>query len=227
MEQTFKSAVFGGFDREDVVRYIEKTAQETQERIGTLESEKENLLRDSAALRSALDEMTAARDELSTQLGAAEEAKALDAQALADARVELETLRDSLARLTAEHGALQREVETLREQAGEYDAVKAHIADIELSARARADALEADTRRRMRETLAECRGRCEEVFVSLRTACTDAAAQLRTRCEDLDTLPGIFTGICDGLIESAPDEPAQVEPVLDEPVLDEPAAPEE
>ena len=30
MENTFKSSVFGGFNRDDVIRYIEKTALETE-----------------------------------------------------------------------------------------------------------------------------------------------------------------------------------------------------
>ena len=39
MSANFKTCMFGGFDREDVVSYIEKTAKETQEKLDTLERE--------------------------------------------------------------------------------------------------------------------------------------------------------------------------------------------
>ena len=32
MENTFKSSVFGGFNRDDVIRYIEKTSLESKQR---------------------------------------------------------------------------------------------------------------------------------------------------------------------------------------------------
>ena len=33
MENTFKSSVFGGFNRDDVIRYIEKTSLEISSRL--------------------------------------------------------------------------------------------------------------------------------------------------------------------------------------------------
>ena len=43
MSTNFKTCVFGGFDREDVINYIEKSAKESQERIEALESENTKL----------------------------------------------------------------------------------------------------------------------------------------------------------------------------------------
>ena len=39
MDASFKTCLFGGFDREDVVKFIEKTAAENQEQLETLEAE--------------------------------------------------------------------------------------------------------------------------------------------------------------------------------------------
>ena len=58
MEASFKTCLFGGFDREDVVKFIEKTAAENQEQLETLEAESvvENYL--DAAQRAKLGTVT-------------------------------------------------------------------------------------------------------------------------------------------------------------------------
>ena len=43
MSANFKTCMFGGFDRKDVIDYIEKSAKESQERIETLENENSEL----------------------------------------------------------------------------------------------------------------------------------------------------------------------------------------
>ena len=54
MENTFKSSVFGGFNRDDVIRYIEKTALESKQQIEALEQESDGLCRENAELRDKL-----------------------------------------------------------------------------------------------------------------------------------------------------------------------------
>ena len=54
MENTFKSSVFGGFNRDDVIRYIEKTSLETKQQIEQLEQESDGLCRENAELRNKL-----------------------------------------------------------------------------------------------------------------------------------------------------------------------------
>ena len=51
MENTFKSSVFGGFNRDDVIRYIEKTSLESKQQIEALEQESDGLCRENAELR--------------------------------------------------------------------------------------------------------------------------------------------------------------------------------
>ena len=54
MENTFKSSVFGGFNRDDVIRYIEKTALESKQQLEALEQESDGLCRENAELRDKL-----------------------------------------------------------------------------------------------------------------------------------------------------------------------------
>ena len=39
METSFKTCIFGGFDREDVISYIRKTAEESQKKLEALMEE--------------------------------------------------------------------------------------------------------------------------------------------------------------------------------------------
>ena len=50
METSFKTCMFGGFDREDVIAFIQKTAEENQTRLDALMAENEQLLTDKQAL---------------------------------------------------------------------------------------------------------------------------------------------------------------------------------
>ena len=75
METSFKTCLFGGFDREDVISFIEKTAAETQERLDALTTEREELLAkkrsaeaENAALRVQLNELTERLAEYSALL---------------------------------------------------------------------------------------------------------------------------------------------------------------
>ena len=43
MNTNFKTALFGGFDREDVVNYIQQISRENQQRVSALEEENHGL----------------------------------------------------------------------------------------------------------------------------------------------------------------------------------------
>ena len=121
METSFKTCLFGGFDREDVSSFIEKTAAETQERLDALTTEREELLAkkrsteaENAALRVQLNELT----------------ERLDNETALHTRVQ--SMEEELT-------ALRRENETLREPAAQYQSLRDHIAEIEISAHRRTE----------------------------------------------------------------------------------------
>ena len=68
---TFKTVAFGGFDKQDVIHYIEQTSKETAERQDQLQQEKESLQTEAERLRSQLREL---QTRLDTETALREEA---------------------------------------------------------------------------------------------------------------------------------------------------------
>ena len=52
MSTRFKTSMFGGFDRSDVIAYIEKTGREHEERVAALEAENETLRKENQTLEN-------------------------------------------------------------------------------------------------------------------------------------------------------------------------------
>ena len=121
METSFKTCVFGGFDREDVISYIRKTAEESQKKLEALMEETERLRVRCETAESELSALRARSAELEQQL------------------TDTEVLRAEAERLRAEEETLRRENETLRGPAAQYQSLKDHIADIEISAHRRTE----------------------------------------------------------------------------------------
>ena len=215
MENTFKSSVFGGFNRDDVIRYIEKTALESKQQLEALEQESDGLCRENAELRDKLAAAERERDKLAesydTASGAQEALKkGLTAaqETIAELRAQLEDTTQKAAFAQKEHERLraaqkaeheremkklQEELAALRAQAEEYGRVKAHIADIELSARERADALDAATRAKLQAYIASCTSQCAQVLATLGSTCESVSSALRHADEAVSRLPGAFT----------------------------------
>ena len=215
MENTFKSSVFGGFNRDDVIRYIEKTALESKQQLEALEQESDGLCRENAELRDKLAAAERERDKLAesydTASGAQEALKkGLTAaqETITELRAQLEDTTQKAAFAQKEHERLRAaqkaeheremqkvlsELAELRAQAEEYSRVKAHIADIELSARERADALDAATRERLQAMIAACRGHCEQVLSTLGATCESVSNELKRADAAVAQLPEAFT----------------------------------
>ena len=215
MENTFKSSVFGGFNRDDVIRYIEKTALESKQQLEALEQESDGLCRENAELRDKLAAAERERDSLkesyATASGAQEALKkGLTAaqETITELRAQLEDTTQKAAFAQKEHERLRAaqkaeheremqkvlsELAELRAQAEEYGRVKAHIADIELSARERADALDAATRAKLQAYIASCTSQCAQVLATLGSTCESVSSALRHADEAVSRLPGAFT----------------------------------
>ena len=215
MENTFKSSVFGGFNRDDVIRYIERTALESKQQIETLEQESDGLCRENADLRAKLAEAERERDHLNESYSTASSAQDALKKGLTAAQETIAELRAKLEETTRKADYAQKEHERLREaqkaeheremqkvlselaelraQAEEYGRVKAHIADIELSARERADALDAATRAKLQAYIASCTSQCAQVLATLGSTCESVSSALRHADEAVSRLPGAFT----------------------------------
>ena len=145
--------MFGGFDREDVVAYIEKIAKENQTQV---------------------DELTRTADDLRQQNGDVGQ----DADAAAgrrqvenceDSRRENVELTQQVQRLEEENRALQDALhqekergDELQVQADEYARIRDHIAEIEISAHRRTEEFRSQTIARIHGLVAQQRTWCSE-----------------------------------------------------------------
>jgi chromosome segregation ATPase len=144
MATSFKTSVFGGFDKEDVISFIEKTAQENQEKVSALEADCTSLREENASLTEQLLHLQQ------------------EADALRDGGPARVALEQKLEQLSGRAQALEAEVSELRTQAQEYQNLKNHIADIEISAHRRTEEFRTAMIGRMRELLAGQRVWCAE-----------------------------------------------------------------
>ena len=172
-EQTrgFRSAIFGGFNREDVMHYIEETdtkyytetaelrsqLTEAQSAMNELRTQNEALTAKNAELLERLGEMTLDTDKIRAQLDQIESGFSLQA-------TEIEAQNARAAQLAAENDRLTSENAKLSAKCGEYDATREKIAEMELSAYRRAKQIEEDAkvelqklRRKSMETIEQVR----------------------------------------------------------------------
>ena len=198
METSFKTCMFGGFDREDVIAFIQKTAEENQTRLDALMAENEQLLTDKQAAEQQNRELT---DRL------AELEKRLDDES---------ALRYRVRELSEKLETVRRENDALREPAAQYQSLKEHIADIEISAHRRTEEFRGKAIAeltqligRQRQWCAEQRGEyqrmAEDVLQELRRAerhveeCEEERRQIAARYlaeiqNDKLILPGVQEG---------------------------------
>jgi len=199
----FKGSFFGGFRRKDVIEYIEKSAAEANERIANLEGSNDGFARENDELRGELASASAERDRLSGELSEAQARLETLQSAMDAAQQELDTLHTRYKTLAAERDALQGEMAQLRPQAEEYAAVKAKLTELELAARQRGDAYEAEMHERadayeremnarVSELLVGCRSQCNLILAALDETCANVTTELRRSTDVISHLPAAF-----------------------------------
>ena len=144
MSANFKTCLFGGFDRQDVVSFIEKSSRESNERIEALERENESLLKKNQNMES---ELLLMRGEFKDRSEQAEQAAVLCTQ--------VEDLNSKLQQLEEENTVL-------RLQAADYQSLRDHIAEIEISAHRRTEEFRAAAIAQLRQMIDEQKAWCEQ-----------------------------------------------------------------
>ena len=151
MSANFKTCMFGGFDREDVVSYIEKTAKETQEKLDTLESENTRLKADNERIEQALRTLHAQAKQMKQD----EQDQETLQQRLDEAQARAAELAVRCEALVAENG-------NLRASAKECTHLKEHIADIEINAHRRTEEFRAEAIEKLRAIIGQQRIWCQK-----------------------------------------------------------------
>lgn len=151
MNTNSKTALFGGFDREDVVSYIEKTAKETQEKLDALESENTRLKADNERIEEALRSLHAQTKQMKQE--------EQDQESL---QRRLDEAQARAAELAVRCESLEAENESLRASANECAHLKEHIADIEINAHRRTEEFRADAIEKLRAVIGQQRTWCQK-----------------------------------------------------------------
>lgn len=162
----FKGALFGGFRREDVIAYIEKTAAENRELITGLEQRNGKLAEENETLRGDLDAAASERDRLSEE----RDSLRAEIEALQSQIEDVHSLKARVAdlELAAQRRAEDYESQT-RRRADEYAAETRRRADeYDAETRRRADDYEASAHARLRGMVDSCRSVCGQALKSLR-----------------------------------------------------------
>ena len=184
MDNQFRSAAFGGFNRQDVINYLERTAQEHTREMTDLRVQLEQVQQEAEQLRGQLaqaqEQEQQVRGELERNTADRESARE-QSDLLAQTQEELTRLRGQIARLEPDAAA--------------YAAIKERTAGIELEAHRRAQAIvdEAQAQaEQLRREQAAWLERVERDYYDLRaqvgTTVTQAASELERVRQGLDNI---------------------------------------
>ena len=192
MDHPFRSATFGGFNRQDVLTYLESTSKENTQKLESLQQQLEEqrasyeaALRDLEALRQQasqleadLKQAQADRDEARRQLDQA------NAELSAVRTLQSQTARD-LESAQADAARWQQSAAQLEPDAQLYRAVKERTAGVELEAHRRAQSVEArarimagDLQRQMEQWMAKVEQQYGQLKQEVETSVEQANAQL-------------------------------------------------
>lgn len=182
MEQyAIKSVTFGGFDKQDVIRYIEQAAETASAAQKELQDQNDALRTENEALLAKLEALTAELDSQKSEL-----------EGLAAAHTHLE---EALAREAAQRQELEAlkaaagEAEQLRPDAEAYAQFRERIGAIECEARKRAADLELSTILQLQSTVDLFREQYLALMSTFESTASHVNSELRKVEVNLTQLP--------------------------------------
>lgn len=155
-DMRFRTAAFGGFQKQDVLDYLERSAKEQADKYSAIQKQ----------LEASESARTEAEERLDTKEAAArrltEENRRLSAD-LAERGIKLAEAEAKITALSAQVSELSAQVQRLTPGAEAYEGLKDRAAGIELDAHSRAHGIEAEAKAKAKKTQAEI----ENWFVQL------------------------------------------------------------
>ena len=200
MDHPFRTAVFGGFQREDVLNYLAEQARQSQQQREELErrldeqkQETESAVRQAEALSGQLEQQRAEcgqlREEREALTGQLEQAN----RDLSASRTQCSQAGRELEELRKERDELQARLDALTPGAQAYEQLKDRTAGVELEAHRRAQVILDQAReeeRQLRRQVEQWLQGVEREYDALRTqvesTASHAAQELRTANECLE-----------------------------------------
>lgn len=231
MDHPFRSAALGGFNKQDVLAFLEAQAAQAAAAQQELKTQLEAAQKELSELRRERDELSAQLDQARGELErGSQEREALTGQleqtgrALAEGREQAGRTGEELEQLLRERDGLLRELDVLRPDAQAYRELKERTAGVELEAHRRAQAIQekaqsdASRLRRELEQWLQClRREYGGLCASVEATVAHAASQLGRAGDELDQLLQLVGGqdealdglerICDSVSFGRPDAP--------------------
>lgn len=216
----FRSAL-SGFNRQDVMEYIERSQKQAEETAAQLEAQAQQLRQESGEARQALEECTAERDTLSRQLEDmtlryhhAKNNWEAQTQAKDSFRQDVAQRDQAVRELTEENQRLFRRVQELEAQMEAARLEKERVAQLELDAHRRADdilaqaqacaaAAAADADAQAKAAVEDARQRAAALIADAQERAhahlRDAEEKVGETAAEYDRLFQIFTSATDGI----------------------------
>lgn len=195
----FRTAAFGGFQKQDVMNYLEQSGKEHAEKVAALQ-------RDLADARVACSEGEEQRAELERRMAALEAENQRLAADLAQREVDLAQMTEARDQVQAQADALQGRVDQLAPLAEAYEAVKDRTASIELEAHGRAQAIERESRdkvkksqEQVKEWFLRMQGSYERLRSDMTATMSHAVRELERAGQGLEGLVGSMDSHDDAL----------------------------
>ena len=182
---TFKSVAFGGFDKQDVIRYIERASLEHAEETRRLQEE-------NVALSAQIRDLTAAKEALEAQVAELQAQAAESSALLGQVRQEADALSAEASTLRVgamDAQTLAAELAVLRPEAEAYRQFRNRIGDIECEAQKRAAELESATNARLQAIMADFRAKYQSLASTFDVTASHVNNELRKIEVNLSQLP--------------------------------------
>ncbi|MEY8402656.1 hypothetical protein AALA54_04875 [Oscillospiraceae bacterium 44-34] len=231
MDHPFRSAAVGGFNKQDVLTFLEEQSkqaaqvqqqlsgqlEEAGRQIETLRQEREDLRRQLEEAQRELETARQGRDSLNAQLEQTDRELSASQKETVQARQELEQVRREWETVCGERDKLQAKLDGVLPDARAYVQIKDRTAGVELDAHRRAQSIQEKAERdaqRVRRQLEQWLERMEKEYSAMRgeveITVSHAASELdRVRAglnritQLVDTQEGALEGIAKTYGETA------------------------
>lgn len=225
MDHPFRNAMFGGFNRQDVLTYLERTAKEAAQQ---QEECRQKLEEAQAAAAGQETELAALREQTGCLTEINDELRTRQARTEADlsaSRAECDRTARALDAALREVEELKARMAALEPDAAAYAAIKERTAGVELDAHRRAQAVQEESERQarlLRRQMEQWMQKVEREYDALRSevesTVSHAADQLEKAGKSLEKVTALM-GEQDVALEAlaqayADTEPAKVEAPL-------------
>ena len=185
----FRSAI-GGFNRQDVMEYIERVQKRAEEDAAELEAQAGELRRANDELALQLEERTRERDGLEQQLedmtlrcNHARNNWDAQAQAKESFRRDVAQRDEKIRSLNEENQRLLRQVEALEKQMDSFRRQKEQLAQLELEARQRSGDVLAQAEAQAEDALAQARLEAKDMISQASVQAENMISQANTQAE--------------------------------------------